>query len=252
MAFFSGENFFYTNINRTEEMERFIRHMDDSAIVLREPHDVLTMDMIFVEPKLMHDEMVQIKCVYSEDNWEEFYDTLHLVPFSKIISYAEALDSRDFMKAGDLIIGLPNSRNYGITSCDALYVGKVLPAHRYDDNGDWVPDPSGSVYKRRWGDAEITAEVIYSTEGSVGEKHDINALHFIPTKNPVRNLESYSKIFSHVATKEENGALVHGVAYPIESTSLTEDYKVEARIPGFSEPIICDHSNVRLFKKGEF
>lgn len=255
MAFVSGENFFYTNtINRTEEIERFIRYMDGSAVVLKEAQGVLTLDMIFVEPKLVHDEMIEVKCVYAEDNWEEFYGSKHLVPFKNLISYSEALDSRDFVKPGDIVVGLPNSRNYEITSCDAFFIGKVLPIHHYDHNGDWSPvsGDSSEAYRRRWGDTEITVEVLYSTSGSIGEKHDVSAHYYIPTKNPIKNLDSYTKVFSHIAARNDESPLVGGVAYPIASASIAEGYKLEAHVSGFEDPIVCDFSKIRLFKKGEF
>lgn len=231
-----------------EQAQYLIDECKRSVIVLDQELEDLNLSMIFSDAKYLGDGMMDVKCLFDRENPENFEKRFQ-IPADSMIGYVRAVDYRDrnFIEAGDIVVGLGTSSGYSITSYRALFIGEAVESERssYDESY------AGEVYYRSWGDTYITLKTKFSLEGYVGSVNEVNATCFIPTHNATAMYSDGNQAFGHIALVEPSEGLVPGIFYPVESIIFTPDeHQVLINVPGV-ENIPFDKENIKLIAKGE-
>lgn len=223
---------------------RLIERATNTAIVLKEEYEGLTLDMIFGDPEIVNEETLSLKCIFSRYKDEEYFGKRFEVPLDNLVEYSYAILKMDrtFIEEGDTVVGLKGSEDYSITSHRALYIGKAVTSVEY-----MAGTYSRVLYRDAHREKVISLETLYSTATNEREAFSVDASKFIPTFNPNKTIKLTTHSLSYAKVTRAQSGLLAGIMYPIENFEI-RDNEVWLLLNG---EYIQEASGLRIVSKEE-
>lgn len=203
------------------------------AIVLSEPYEDLTMDMVFnnpiydIEKGDTSDPYLELTCISARENWTKHYQQKYSIPISKLMPFKKAVSdptrAGDFHRMGDLVVGLPiTDDTYGVTSIGAGFVGRIQTPEYGFRSDDLEHDPKTGYYSSYSSEKNLSLKTVKTTQRyAMGDSYTIEASHFVYTPVAIPALACSN--MAYFTLKENQPGLLKGILYPIEKLSLHEN-----------------------------